>query len=452
MSTRSHGGSSASSLSHAGDDLDVVEADPAEDRGAELLVAAAEQGALAADDADDQRRGLVPEQLEQLALAEVGADERAGAHGVDAEQRLRGRRGAPRSAWSSFPGRARRSGAGPSRRRRRGRRRRARPRRSAPERGLGGLHPQPVDAARGPRRRAASRSRPARAGLLVDVHDLAFAHRGAGAGREERRGDVARVLRAGREDAGVHLHAGRDAEHGSAVADDVVDVARRAVAAGEEDQVDAAREQLRSGGARVGGARRRPPDVPLQHDRVEAVRDGQIGAHLARRGQDPSARGSARAGRAPARRGSAATGVAPQPARLGATTPSVPLRPTRPPMPAIGLTIRPSETHESVPSLRSSAATSSTARRTVPTISSSSSSVITNGGANEIESDGRQRARDHAELEAAASDAGRDLPKRVELVARATGRRRTRARRSARSPGSRRRAGGRRTPPGNARA
>ena len=177
----------------------------------------------------------------------------------------------------------------------------------------------------------------------------------------------------------------------------------------------------------------------------EAATSAPISSGAARTcssGQRPS-RASAR----PAR--SAAMGVAPR-ARAWSTTPSVPLRPTRPPMPAIGLTIKPRGS-ESVPSLRSSAATSSTARRTVPTISSSSSSEMTNGGAKEIESEAgrarvitpssRQRRVTRAETFPSGSN-GRG----------ASGRRRTRALRSARSPGSRPRAGDPRTPPESARA
>ena len=94
MSTCEHRRIEREELPQAGDHLDVLGADPAQDGGAELLVAAAEQRALAAHDADHERRRLVAEQLEQLALAEVGAEQPAGAHRVDAEQRLRQARAA----------------------------------------------------------------------------------------------------------------------------------------------------------------------------------------------------------------------------------------------------------------------------------------------------------------------------------------------------------------------
>mgnify|MGYP003694400503 CR=1 FL=1 len=54
----------------------LLGADAAQDRRAELLVAATEERALPADDADDERRRLVADQRQQLALAEVGPTRR----------------------------------------------------------------------------------------------------------------------------------------------------------------------------------------------------------------------------------------------------------------------------------------------------------------------------------------------------------------------------------------
>ena len=83
--------------------------------------------------------------------------------------------------------------------------------------------------------------------VLVDVHDLGLAETEAALVREEQRGQVAGVGRRVGVDGRVDLDAGGDAHHRHAVADGVEDVARRAVAAGEQDEV----------GAGVGHAARR---------------------------------------------------------------------------------------------------------------------------------------------------------------------------------------------------
>src|SRR5438093_11555261 len=75
-------------LAEAGDDLDVLDADAPQHRGAQLLVAPAEDRALTADDADHEGHRLVCDQIEQVALGEVAAEHPAGAHCVDSEERL----------------------------------------------------------------------------------------------------------------------------------------------------------------------------------------------------------------------------------------------------------------------------------------------------------------------------------------------------------------------------
>ena len=77
-------------------------------------------------------------------------------------------------------------------------------------------------------------------GLLVDVHDLGLAQVDRrGAVVKEEGDEVAGGRRGGRVHGGVDLDPRRDTDHRDAAADRVVDVARRAVAAGEEDHVDA---------------------------------------------------------------------------------------------------------------------------------------------------------------------------------------------------------------------
>ena len=119
-------------------------------------------------------------------------------------------------------------------------------------------------------------------GAFVDVHDLRLAERRFGAAGEKLRRDEACAFRRRREDARMHLHAGRDAEHGHALADGVVDVACRAVAAGEEDQIDLSLRELASGRARVGGSRLSTVCRDRQHLCLEAVAGSGVGPHHTR--------------------------------------------------------------------------------------------------------------------------------------------------------------------------
>ena len=241
-------------LPEPGDHLDVLGADAAKHRRAELLVATSEDRALAADDPHDHRRRLVPEHLEQLALAEVGAEQPSRAHRVDAEQRLR----ETEMLHHAPDGGARTENIDPPRverirdRRARGiegdlvRRQRADLRTGHPLRIVRHLR-----RAVKPRRDAAFAEC-----VLVDIEDVGRAHARSGAAGQERCSDLPRTLRRAREHARMHLHAGWNPEDRDALADRVVDVPRRAVAAGEEDQVDAATPELGGSGARVGSTRR----------------------------------------------------------------------------------------------------------------------------------------------------------------------------------------------------
>ena len=217
------------------------------------------------------------------------------------------------------------------------------------ERGLVGgdahasLRPASAAGQRAPgrRRRAASRAALSRC-LLVHVDDLGLAHRRAGAGGDERGRDVAGVLRAGREDGGVHLDAGRDTEDGHAVADDLV-----------RCRGPCRRRRRRGSGRRRAGRARRRRRACRRRSSSRPARRGcsttvskpcataRSRAHRVRRGHDRQlVAADARAAPAPA--GAVGReGCAPSRARASTTAPSVPLRPTRPPMPAIGLTIRP---------------------------------------------------------------------------------------------------------------
>ena len=68
---------------------DVVGADPADDRGAELLVAPAKHETLRADRAEHQLAvGIAVEQIEDLPFGEILADDLAVGDRIDAEQRL----------------------------------------------------------------------------------------------------------------------------------------------------------------------------------------------------------------------------------------------------------------------------------------------------------------------------------------------------------------------------
>ncbi len=107
-----------------------------------------------------------------------------------------------------------------------------------------------------PRRHAARAG-----GALVDIHylGLAIADPAVAVGGDLG-GELAGRLGADGEDGGMHLDAAGDAEDRDGVADGVQNVARRAVAAGEENERGPAPAQCQRGGSRVGGGgdRRRP--------------------------------------------------------------------------------------------------------------------------------------------------------------------------------------------------
>ena len=203
------------SLSRGGGDDDVVEADGADDAGADLLVAAAEDVALAAYDGDDDPRVRAVDQVEDLALARVGGEETAVPHDVDAEQGGRqsqlvhdGGDGAARAHDVRDAGlhdRGDCDGEGP-------------------DSALAGLHAAVLGGLEAPgivghaqvAVETGCGDAPAR-GLLVDVHHLG--HAGcACAVAQECEGRAACLARGCAEDGRVYLHAGGDAEHGDGVA------------------------------------------------------------------------------------------------------------------------------------------------------------------------------------------------------------------------------------------
>ena len=270
----------------AGDDLDVVDADAAEHRGAELLVAAAEQRALTADDADDRASpALVREQREQIRARRGRRRRAAGPDRVDAEQRLRQAQMAAITRRSSCPGRARRSGAGPSSRDRRAQTRRARRRREArrpswrPARAAGRR-------ARARRRRAASRCVPARSASSSTSTTSASRRSHRRVGETNAAATSPALSGRGREDGRVHLHAGRDAEHRHARRRRRRWMSRAVPSPPAKRIRSTPRRTSSAAAARVSAAVvvavRRPG---LAAPTCRAPADSQIGAHLVRRRQ-----------------------------------------------------------------------------------------------------------------------------------------------------------------------
>ena len=93
---------------------------------------------------------------------------------------------------------------------------------------------------------------PGAKGVLVEIAHLARRHAHQRAGHELRH-DLAGRLGRDRVDPRVHLHAGGNAERGHRGADGAADVARGAVAAGEQQQVDRQRRQRARDGHGVRG-------------------------------------------------------------------------------------------------------------------------------------------------------------------------------------------------------
>ena len=230
MSTSSGRPSDGGELVRGGGDDDVGGAGGADDLGADLLVAAAQDVALAADDGDDDPGVPALYKVEDLALARVGGDDLAVSHHVDAEQGAvqaelvhDGGYGAAGAHYVGDAGLYFRGDGGCE--------------------GfdgavaglyaavLGGLeacvvvgHLQVAVEARGG-------DAPSR-GVLVDVHHLGHACC-AEAIPDEGEGCPPGLARGRAEDGRVYLHAGWDAERGRGVAYGVEDVAGRAVAARE---------------------------------------------------------------------------------------------------------------------------------------------------------------------------------------------------------------------------
>ena len=341
---------------------------------------------------------------------------RPAAHGVDAEQRLRQPEALASRAASSCPGP---SEVDPARihRRRRSRRTAASSAASSEADGarLRGLHAAPVVGhARGAVERVAIDRRATASSSRSTTSPRAA--RRCGARGEEGRGDVARALGRRREHARVHLDAGRDAEH-----------RHRARRRRRGCRAPCRRRRRRGSGRRRGARARRPrracrrPSSARARAGFAAAPRSRSACAAARSAPIAPAAATTAGRRAPALEprqrptrplgGDAASAPSCVRAPAGPRRRRVPFSPTRPPMPAIGLTISPSAGatpsglgsqlgRDLVDGLRARSATSS------PT----SSSVITNGGENEIVSaagsarvirpSSRQRAGDaRADLE-----------------------------------------------------
>ncbi|MNL02802.1 hypothetical protein D3C87_1233230 [compost metagenome] len=123
-------------------------------------------------------------------------------------------------------------------------------------------------------------------GGLVDVHDLGFAkaHRGF-AGNEACR-KISSVLRIGAEHGGIHLHTCRDTEDRHAITDHFQHIARGAIAAGEQKQIDRGiRHDERDISGVIGPAR--PRRRRIDDNRVETGGARDIFAQLTRAGDQP---------------------------------------------------------------------------------------------------------------------------------------------------------------------
>ena len=190
-------------------------------------------------------------------------------------------------------------------------------------------------------------------------------------------------------------------------------------------------------GGRDGEAR--PPSASSAPIAPGAARTSIVPAAVAQRAR------SARAARA----GACATAPSARARRDGLAA-VAPFSATAPPIPATGLTIIPSRGRDwryprQASGQPSSAATTSAASRATSTISSISASVTTNGGRERDRVGLRQRAGDHAALEAVGVDAGGDPTESGRTAASARAPRRTRRRRSGRAREPRRPADDRRT-------
>ena len=156
-------------------------------------------------------------------------------------------------------------------------------------------------------------------GVLVEIEDVGRGRASSGGRRQQERGrQVAGGTRAGGEGGGVDLHPGRDPDHRHRRSDRRADVAQRAVAAGDEEQVRGQGGQLGRDPAGVVGRRVRrrhavTPRPPARHPRParrprpsapgrpgsRAPRDRPASRRAA--GGPPPPRAPPRAGRRPGR-------------------------------------------------------------------------------------------------------------------------------------------------------
>ena len=124
-------------------------------------------------------------------------------------------------------------------------------------------------------------------GILIEVEDIRGGRASSGGRREQERGrQVAGGTRTGREGGGVDLHAGGDPDHRHGRPDCRADVAQRAVAARDEEQVRSQGRQLGRDPARVVGRRvRGVGQGPDHHGRGACGSRGAL-THRPRGGQD----------------------------------------------------------------------------------------------------------------------------------------------------------------------
>ena len=278
------GGSSASSLSSAATITRFAGPARRITSGLSCWLPRPNSVALAADDDDDDASpGRPSSSVEQLRLAQIAADEPAVLDRIDAEQRpLAGRGGRGRAA-SSCRGRRVERAAAASLVGELARRARRAPRRPGATRCLRPLDAQAVARHAQRRRRARAETRPSRSASSSMSIDLGLAQRAAERPlRIARRGRPRPPGSSANTPECIFTPVGMP-EHRHAGADRVEDVARRAVAAGEQDQVDPAARQLarRRRGCRRPGRRRARHRRRTSSSKPCAARG--VGAHRAGR-------------------------------------------------------------------------------------------------------------------------------------------------------------------------
>ena len=261
--------------------------------------------------------------------------------------------------------------------------------------------------------------------------------------------EVAGRLRARREDAGVHLDAGRDAED-RARGSPTTSTMSRVVPSPPAKRIRSTRRRsISRAAARVSSAVvSRSARGRRSTLRLEAVPDGGVAAHRA--GRRPRATSSVAV---PLEAGERALGphrrdrlcAELERPRARSRAPSVPLSPTRPPRPGDGIDDQPEPPHPRRPRSELRGDVVGRAPRDRDHL------VELGLGDDERRREGdrvrhRQRARDQPELEAARVDARADLERGVEPRRRILAATNSTRGDQARGRAPRRRAGGRRTP------